>query len=680
MKHLFRILIGTSAGAILSLPAVAQTPAAPGGFDRTKLEGFLENHCYECHDDLSAEADLDLFEVGDDLSNPADFLQWSHIFERVEKGEMPPEDKDRPSEDELKAFLTHLEGGLVEVEQGYRNQFGRAELRRLSREEYANSLKDILALPHIDFAEMLPPDGLEGHHRKSAGALDFSHVMISKYLEVADHALHEALAPRIKKQPRETIRAQVKGADQLKKIVQTLYVQCKQGTGIPLNGREIDTTVTNIRGDFNKRDPGTYIDHPPLADGVVTFVNNEFNHNITMNAFDIKQTGTYKMRVHGWATLNDHGKLMPSDRVETIAFYDPAGNVLGRVDLQPNEPNTGETELYLKEGEKIEYLAISTPNRVIQIGRAHGERWKHFKSHGIAIQWFELEGPLDEQWPPESHRRLLGNLKRKASEPQANGLAYTIETEQPKVDARRLIRKFAVRAFRRPLQEGDANLAVRTANARIDAGEPFVEALLAGYRTILTSPEFLLREEKPGPLDAWALATRLAFFLTNSPPDEDLRAAADDGSLLQEEELRGHTDRLLDSRKSSRFHAHFCDYWLNLRNIALTEPDENLYPEYSGLVVESMVDETRAYFAEMVRENLGSLSVVDSDFLMVNQRLAELYNIPRSPGLEDPESFPARRHPLRRTDHSGQHSQADRQRNHHLTRGSRHLRPRTSPR
>jgi len=624
--------IATVIGALFALEAGAvdqsPSPAKAGGFQRAKLEHFLERHCYECHDDLTAEGDLDLYSIADDLSEPDAFIHWSQIFERVDKGEMPPPKKDRPEHKDWESFLAHLEGGLIGVEQDLRNQFGRAELRRLSREEYANSLKDILDLPHVDFAEMLPPDGIAGHHRKSAAALDFSHVTISKYLEVADFALREALAPRINRVPTKVVRAEVNGADQLKKIVQTLYVQAKQGTAIPLNGREIDTTMTNVRGNFNKRDPGTYIDHPPLADGIVTFINNEFNHNIKMTAFDVHQTGTYKIRVHGWGTFNDHGKLLPSDRVETVAFYDAAGNVLGRCDLKPNEPNTGEATVWLKEGEPIEYLAISTPNRVVNIAEAHGEKYKHIESHGIAIQWFELEGPLDEQWPPESHQRLLGDLKLKKTEPQANGLPYVVESENPKNDLRRLIREFAENAFRRPLEKGDIALAIETANARIDAEEPFIEALLAGYRTILVSPEFLLREEEPGELDAWALATRLSFFLTNSPPDPMLRKAAADGSLTKDDVLREHAIRLLGDEKNERFVAHFCDYWLNLRNINLTEPDENIYPEYSGLVSESMVDETRVYFAEMIRENLGVMNVVDSDFAMVNQRLAELYEIP----------------------------------------------------
>ena len=590
------------------------------------VAGFLENYCFDCHDEDVQKGELDLTALPYSFTAKADFQRWVQLFDLVSKQEMPPKKKSQPSASERDAFLEHVASGL-RTAGAHAERDGRAELRRLSRVEYANSLKDLLALPHLDFADMLPPDGLEGHHRKSAAALDFSHVTVSKYLEVADHALQQALAPRREGQKPRIIRSELESVQGVRDTVQTLFVQLKQGTAIPLNGKRIDTTTTSIRGNFQKRDPGKFTDEPPYFDGVATFVNNKFNHVTTMKAFKVVQSGTYKIRVHGWGLLNDHGRLRPSDRVETVAFYTAEGKVLGRCDLKPNEPNTGECTVWLEAGEPIEYLAISTPNRIIKIAKHYGERYKHFRSHGIAIQWFELEGPLDP-WPPESHRRLLGDLPLVAAEPQPNGVAYKVQTEDPQGDARKLLRDFSTRALRRPLRADDLDVPFATTKNRLAAGDSFIDSLLAGYRAILTSPAFMLRAEKPGPLDAWAVATRLSFFLENSPPDEALRAAATTGELLTDEGLRAHTERLLDGPKLDRFVAHFTDYWLNVRNINLTEPDENLYPEYSGLVSESMVAETRAYFAELIRRNLGAMHVVDSDFLMINQRLAELYDIP----------------------------------------------------
>ena len=196
------------------------------------------------------------------------------------------------------------------------------------------------------------------------------------------------------------------------------------------------------------------------------------------------------------------------------------------------------------------------------------------------------------------------------------------------------------RAYRRPQRDGDLLIPMQMVRRRLKRKEPFVDAVMAGYRAILTSPEFLLLQEKPGKLNAWALASRLSFFLWNSPPDQKLRQVATNGSLLNDDELRRQTERMLNDPKATRFVEHFLDYWLNLRNITLTEPDKNLYPEYNSLLTESMLEETRAYFAEMLRHDLGVDHVYDSDFLMINQRMAELY------GIDGVQGFGTRRVPL----------------------------------
>jgi len=591
------------------------------------LEPFLDQHCYDCHDSESAEGDLDLTALGFDLSQPAKFSHWLSVMDRVEAGEMPPKKKKRPETAEQAAFLKILRGHLT-ASAAEQSKGGRAELRRLSRVEYANSLKDLLDLPHLEVEDMLPPDSLAHGFTKSSQALDFSHVMIARYLEVVDHALWQAVAKRPRALQTKTIRSELKSVEGVRDTLQTLQVQLKHGTAIPLVGKEIDTTIETHRGDFAKRQPGYVKDLPPHFDGVATFMNSRDNHNIVMKPFRVHQSGYYKLRVNGWGLLNDHGKLLPSERHETVSLYTPTGRLLGRCDLPPNVPTTSEATVWLNEGEPIEFLASSTPNKHFKITQKEPFRFYHFRSHGIGLRWFEMEGPIWEQWPPRSHQRLLGDLELKPTkDQQPNGLYYEVVSEKPLDDARQLLRAFATRALRRPFQASDLKVPMQQTRARLNRGEPFVDAIMAGYRAILTSPEFLLVEEKPGALDAWALATRLALFLTNSPPDVELRRAAADGSLVKDAELRRETARLLEHGKSARVVAHVLEQWLDLRKITLTEPDLNLYPEYNPLLAESMVDETRAFFAEMLRSDLGAMHVIDSDFLTINQRMAKLYGI-----------------------------------------------------
>jgi hypothetical protein len=154
---------------------------------------------------------------------------------------------------------------------------------------------------------------------------------------------------------------------------------------------------------------------------------------------------------------------------------------------------------------------------------------------------------------------------------------------------------------------------------------PFTDALLAGYSTVLCSPAFVCLEEKPGKLDNDALASRLSYFLWNSPPDAELRAAA----LSSPDVMRAHAARLIDDPKSRRFVDAFIDYWLDLRRVNATSPDSTLYPDYylDDLLVESADEEPRAFFAELVQRNLPARNIVASDFVMINERLADHYGL-----------------------------------------------------
>jgi hypothetical protein len=142
-------------------------------------------------------------------------------------------------------------------------------------------------------------------------------------------------------------------------------------------------------------------------------------------------------------------------------------------------------------------------------------------------------------------------------------------------------------------------------------------------------------EEKPGPLDDYALASRLAFFLWNSPPDESLRALAARGELRQPEVLRRETDRLLSDPKAQRFVEAFLDYWLDLRKMEETTPSITLYNDYylDDALTEAALAESRLFFAELLRRDLPARHVVASDFIFVNERLAQHYGVPGVTGV-----------------------------------------------
>ena len=153
-------------------------------------------------------------------------------------------------------------------------------------------------------------------------------------------------------------------------------------------------------------------------------------------------------------------------------------------------------------------------------------------------------------------------------------------------------------------------------------------------RALFSSPEFLYHQAEPGPLDDYALATRLSYFLWKSLPDDQLFLLASEGALSDPAVLASEVDRLLDDEKSLRFVEDFLDQWLELEDIDATTPDERLYPEYDDLLRQAMLEETRRFFAELIWDDRGVRELIDSDFTFLNRRLAEHYDIPGIDGLE----------------------------------------------
>jgi Protein of unknown function (DUF1592)/Protein of unknown function (DUF1588)/Protein of unknown function (DUF1595) len=192
-----------------------------------------------------------------------------------------------------------------------------------------------------------------------------------------------------------------------------------------------------------------------------------------------------------------------------------------------------------------------------------------------------------------------------------------------------LLGVFLQRAFRRGVSKAEVSEHVGGVTARMKAGAAFQDAMRAAYRQMLTAPEFLLRLEGEGEKrEQFARASRLAFALWNSAPDDALLKDAAAGARTDPKVLAAHTDRLLADPKSHRFVADFLGPWLKLNEIDFTTPDKQLYPEYRPWLSRAMLTEARALFRELLTKDLGVTHFVKSDFTFLNEPLAELYGVP----------------------------------------------------
>ncbi|MBC8002210.1 MAG: DUF1592 domain-containing protein, partial [Opitutaceae bacterium] len=273
---------------------------------------------------------------------------------------------------------------------------------------------------------------------------------------------------------------------------------------------------------------------------------------------------------------------------------------------------------------------------------------------GVVFRWLEVEGPIYDQWPTYGHKLLFGDLpmaNRKTEPPPESQPVGTnqvaaqrrfvpaagveLDSKNPLKDAEPLLREFVRHAYRRPAATKEIKRFLPVIEGALKKGNTFTDAMIAGYTAVLCSPEFVCLEEKPGRLDDYAIASRLAFFLWNSAPDTQLLALASRRQLHQPDVLRAQTERLLNDPKSRRFTDAFLDYWLDLRRIESTSPDSELYPDYylDDLLTESAREETQQFFVELLRQDLPARNLVASDFAMLNERLAVHYGVPPVNGV-----------------------------------------------
>jgi hypothetical protein len=359
---------------------------------------------------------------------------------------------------------------------------------------------------------------------------------------------------------------------------------------------------------------------------------------IRFNQFKAPVAGRYKLRVNAhsfWAGPESEERWWKPSRDqlsagrtrEPVTLYAEIPprqmRYLGTFDVKP-EATVNEMEVYLLKDETIRPDAA-------RLFRSRPPNWRNPLAQkdgqpGVAFSWLEVEGPICDEWPGKGHRLMFGDLPIRKN---AKG-GVEIVSENPRADAERLLRAFLLRAYRRPIVEADVRQFTKLADTAMKKGVGFADALITAYSAVLCSPAFVTMEEKPGRLDDHALATRLAYFIWNSEPDATLRDLAGRGELRKPTVLRAQIERMLGDDKARRFIEAFLDYWLDLRKIDNTSPDEVLYSDYylDDFLTESAEAETQRFFAELLRGDLPARHLVASDFVMINERLATHYGLP----------------------------------------------------
>ncbi len=460
-------------------------------------------------------------------------------------------------------------------------------MRRLNRIEYENTIRDLLGI-QVELKELLPPDSSANGFDNSADALHTSSFLMEKYLEAADTALNLAIANR--PQP-PLVQKRLRFHDE----------------------RVVKVSTEKV--------------FKPLDDALVMFSSSQWNA-VTSSQFYPPDRGTYRFRISARG-FQSQGKPVTFRVDAGPMLMGTKNHLVGFFDAQADKSTVIEFVDHLEARNTFRLLphGIATAHTVNKIGA------DVYEGPGLAVEWVEIEGPLHDVWPPESHRRIFGDLAQEPAPIRDFRNRVEVASKDPLSDARSILKNFTRRAFRRAVTDRDVEPLIALFEQKLAGTNgaekgSFEQAIRVALKAALVSSDFLFRREQLDRIDDFTIASRLSYLLWSTMPDDELLKLADEGRLKQKDELKRQLERMLVSPKAKQFTENFVGQWLGLRDIDFTEPDRRLYPEFDDLLKTAMVQESHLFFEELLKHDLSVTNFVASDFTMLNERLAQHYGIP----------------------------------------------------
>jgi mono/diheme cytochrome c family protein len=561
------------AGAVL-FPAAALAAENSASAAATAHRATLDQYCIVCHSGPTPPAGLNLqaLDIGNLEDNGA---IWEKLLRKLRNREMPPAGMPRPDAATYEGLVKYIEAERDRLAQVKPNP-GRPTLHRLNRAEYANVIRDLLAL-EIDVAELLPADDIGYGFDNIGDVLNVSPVLLERYLAAA-----------IK------ITGLAAGDTTLPASYQTYVVP----HGLMQSDRMSEAMPFGSRG-------GTSIRHRFPVDG-------EYEISVGL------QTGRYDE----FLGLGRERKLDLRLDDQRLALFTIAADARAGVLVHGtgNDPDSHlKIRVPVKAGTRT-LVATFVKDSVMPEGILSNNRETAF-FEGVGS--VSVAGPFNVQGPgatPSLDRIFLCHPAAPAEEPAC---------------AEKIISNLAHHAYRRPVAPDDLPplLALYRQGAENGGFEAGVRLAL---QKILVSPEFIFRMEFDSPdaapgsvhrISDVELASRLSFFLWSSMPDDQLLAMAERGELGNASVLEGQVHRMLADPRSQALVKNFSGQWLFLRNIARIQPDPAAFPNFDENLRLALAQETELLIESTLREDRSVADLLKTNYTFVNERLAEHYGI-----------------------------------------------------
>ncbi|QDU37517.1 hypothetical protein Mal4_18310 [Maioricimonas rarisocia] len=562
------------------------------------VEAFLSTHCSDCHADGAAEGGFELAALGTDLSDPAMMSRWIRVHDRVQSGEMPPPDADRPTAAARSQFLDRVAAPLSAAHATSKGTV----LRRLNRREYQNTMNDLFGT-QLDLEGLLPEDGRSHEFDNVGESLGLSMMHLQQYMDAAGQVLDASIASTSERPEADIIEASYRGT------------------------REGDTFI----GKKWKE----------LSDGAVVRFSGWGYPTGMMRSTNIRRPGRYRVKITGYAYQSDEPITFSVGGTSFARGSEKP--TYGYFSFPPGNPGDKPAALEFETRIGTNYMLQIEPYGINDPQRYKRQSIDDYDGPGLAILAVHMEGPLVDEFPSRGHQLIFDGLERREVPPSNPSVrnkpwykpVFEAVAENERQDVTNSLLRVAGAAFRQPVTEADIAPYLSLYFAERENGTSIEESLRTAVIAIFCSPRFLYLQEGEGRLDDYELAARLSYFLTRTHPDNELlELAAADRLASDAATLNAQTERLLQDPRFERFLVNFTDAWLDLREMDFTMPDGTLFPEFDAYLRWSMPLETREFVRELIDANLPVTNLVRSEFAMLNSRLARHYDLPSVAGSD----------------------------------------------
>ncbi len=583
------------------------------GFEET-VQPFIEDTCLPCHNERRKRGGLNLSSFQSVDSVARDPNTWEKALAKIRTGEMPPEEDPRPDPDTLHAVARWIDREIERVDRTAIADPGRVTIRRLNRTEYNHTIRDLLGVdlrPADDF-----PQDDSGYGFDNIGdVLSVSPVLMERYLLAAERVARTAVFGPEPLKP--TLERKNSGP---RKVVESTAVPDEYDqTGLSLPNAAHTQHHFPVDGEYLIRVfPGGI---RPAASEPVTFTVWVDGTAVASQQLDAATQASFaddQQELFG-KTLDFRLRFTAGDHwvaASVPRMYEGLPPSYGGPRPSTRPPFVW-PEFRLPRSNP-------TPERIAEARKRYEEnRVRVRPTNDARVSYLEIGGPYDQAVGPSPASRARVFV---CGHPRGHHVTGC---------ASRIVGSLAERAFRRPVPAAESARYTALFRQARQRGDSFDDGIVVALQALLVSPDFLFRLEQDrlpasgtaGAVSQHELATRLAYFLWASMPDQTLRQHADSGALRRPEVLAAEVRRMLSDPKASALVREFGGQWLQYRALENVKPDVEKFPDFDPYLRMSMREETERFFSRIVAEDRSILEFLDGKYTYLNERLARHYGV-----------------------------------------------------